>query len=304
MSQAVGIGFGLEFITVSTGQNDSINNFKHTASADYKEFSQHLLQSRVQNNLGSRPEEEVRNTHLVPPKSQSDDVEHLLRRELEAVIASLPDSAKPVAAITIPYHWNDTVRRAMFKAAEGAKIPLAGIHMVLKLPRALDIAYQLDTRLSEDDYFFVVVDYNTSYLHILICETAKDGGYGIVEGQVQLPHLGEKSAAGRRNEALEAVKRFLSLTTVDGTSSTDGRPPRKEIKAVLVSGDASSDGVQEMRDLLKEVFGESLIFSDQPPSFAGALGAARAAKQQVEDPKTTKDFVSMPYDIPDEPKPS
>ncbi len=36
----------------------------------------------------------------------------------------------------------------------------------------------------EDDYYFIVVDYYQSYLHLLTCETANNGGYAIVEGQV------------------------------------------------------------------------------------------------------------------------
>ncbi|KAL8771402.1 MAG: hypothetical protein Q9209_003070 [Squamulea sp. 1 TL-2023] len=310
MSQAIGISFGPQFVTVTKAQDDGlIDHVKHATSPAYQELFQHVLQQRVQSDLESRPSEEIPNTNLVVPKSQGDYVERLLREELEAVVQSLPVDAKVVPAIMIPYHWTETLQRAMFKAAEGAKMPMAGIHMLVKLPRALERAYQLDSRLPEDDYFFIVVDYNTSYLHLLICETAKDGGYGIVAGQVQLPHLGEKSASaksGYREEILEAVRRFLSLTTVDdGDASKDGRPPRTGIKAVIVSGDASSKGMQVLRDLLKHFFEDSLLLSSHPPLLAGALGAARTAKQQVADPKSTNDFISMPHgDIPEEPKPS
>ena len=104
-------------------------------------------------------------------------------------------------------------------------MPLAGIHMLLKLPRALEKAYQFDSDASVDNYYLIVVDYNRTYLHLLIGETAKDGGYGIVESQVQLLHLGETSAAKRGycEEVLESIKKFLSLTTVKGDSSTNGR---------------------------------------------------------------------------------
>ncbi|KAI4131408.1 MAG: hypothetical protein LQ338_001235 [Usnochroma carphineum] len=308
MSQAVGISFGPEYITVSKAQDDEfVDYINHAASSAYQELFQHVLQRRVQGDLNSRPGEEVPDTHLLPPQSRSDEVENLLRQELEAVTKRIPDAVKAVPAISIPYHWNETVQRAIFKAAEGAKIPLAGIHMLLKLPRALERGYQLDSRTSEDDYYFIIVEYNSAYLHLLICETSKDGGSGIVEGQVQLPHLGEKSASRERynEEVLEAIKRFMSLTTIDGVSSkTDGRLPYNKIIAVILSGEASSEGMQEIGGLLKQVFGENLLFSSHPPLYTGALGAARVAKQQVEDPKSTKDFVSMPHDIPDEPKPS
>ncbi|KAI4148951.1 MAG: hypothetical protein L6R39_002649 [Caloplaca ligustica] len=306
--EAVGINFGLENITVCKARGDDfIDDIQHAANPAYRDFFKHVLEQKVQDNLDSRPREDVPDTYQVPTSSQSDTVENLLRHELEAVIERLPETSKVVPAISVPYHWNETVRRAMFKAAEGAKIPLAGIHMLLKLPRALEWAYEIDSRTAEYNYFFIVVDYNSQYLHLFICETDKDGGYGIVEGQVQLPHLGANSASNERysEQVLEAMKGFVSLTTVDGESYRDGRPPYNKIKAVILSGDASPEGMKSMKGLLKQVFQEDLLLLSHPPLYAGALGAARAAKQQAEDPKTTDDFVSVPRgEIPDEPKPS
>ncbi len=307
MSQAIGIYFGPEHITVSkAGDGDSFDHIDcHSASPAYQEFFQLVLQKRVQGDLNSRPREEVPDTYHVPPPSQSGDVENLLREELEAVIERIPDAAKIVPTITIPYHWNFTVQRATFKAAEGAKIPLAGIHMLLRMPRAVERAYELDSRIVLDDYFFIVVDYNTEYMHLLICETAKGGGYGIVEGQVQLAHLGENpgSKEGYREAVIEAINKFISLTTVDGESWIDVKPPYHLIKAVLLSGNASSRGMEQIREVLQQVFEPSLIHDSYPPLYAGAIGAAGAAKGQIENPKSTDDFICAPIDIPDEPKP-
>lgn len=229
----------------------------------------------------------------------------MLREELEAVLERIPNGAKIVPTITIPYHWNFTVQRATFKAAEGAKIPLAGIHMLLRMPRAVERAYELDSRIDLDDYFFIVVDYNSKYMHLLICETARDGGYGLVEGQVQFSHLGENSDSGEgyREAVVEAIKRFVSLTTVDGESWLDVKPPYSLIKAVILSGNASSTGMVQIREVLRQIFGQSLVRDSYPPLYAGAIGAAGAAKGQIENPKTTDDFICAPIPIPDEPKP-
>lgn len=307
MSQAIGICFGPEHITVSkAGNGDSFDQIhSHSASPVYQEFFQLVLQKRVQGDLNSRPREEVPDTYLVPPESQSRDVEKMLRHELEAVIERIPDVAKIVPTIAIPYHWNWTVQRATFKAAEGAKIPLAGIHMLYKMSRAVERAYELDSRIVLDDHFFIVVDYNSKYIHLLMCETAKGGGYGIVEGQVQLPHLGESSGSneGYREEVVEAIKRFVCLTTVDGESWIDVKPPYHLIKAVILGGNASSRRMEQIREVLQQVFGRSLVRDSYPPLYAGAIGAARAAKEQEEDPKSTRDFISAPIPVPDEPKP-
>lgn len=309
MSHAIGISFGLDHVTVSQARDDDTMDHigSHTTSPAYQEFFQRVLGERVQGNLDARPGEEVPNTYLVPPKSH--DVENLLRQELEKVIATIESAlcgAQVVPAISVPYHWNGTVQRAVFKVAEEAKMPLAGIHMLLRLPRALDKAYQFDSDASVDDYHLIIVDYNRSYLHLLVSETAKDGGYGIVESQVQLSHLGETAASktGYREEVLESINKFLSLTTVKGDSSTGGKIPYHKIRAVTLSGDASSEGMQEMRNILRHVFGQTLLCDSHSPLYAAAEGATRAAKLQIEDPKSTKDFVSVPEYIPDEPKPS
>lgn len=309
MSHPIGLSFGLEYITVcKAGEDDTVETMGSRAtSSAYQEFFQRVLGGRVQGNLDTRPGEAVPKTHLIPPKS--DNVEGLLRRELEEVLAwikgHLNDAAEVVPAICVPYHWSETVQRADFKAAEGAKMPLAGIHVLLRLPRALEWAYRLDSDVSVDDYFFIVVDYNRKYLHLHICETAKNGAYGIVEGQAQLSHLGETSVSGieSRGEVIGSIRRFLSLTMARGDSA-GGKISDEEIRAIILSGDASSEGMQEMRNILQHVFGQMLLCDSHLPFYAAAVGAARAAKLQVEDPKSTKDFVSAPDNIPGEPKPS
>ncbi|KAI4161656.1 MAG: hypothetical protein LQ342_004664 [Letrouitia transgressa] len=306
MSYAIGISFGLEYIAISKAYGDDTVDFigRHATCPAYQGFFQRVLRERVQGNLDTCPGRGVPNTHLIPPKLH--EVQYLLGRELEKVLATVETSlsaAEPVPAISIPYHWNATAQRAVFKATEKAKMPLAGIHMLLRLPQALEKAYQFDSDASVTDYYFVVVDYNRTYLHFLICETARDGGYGIVENQVQLSRLGETSASqrGYREEVLESINRFLSFTTVKG-DSTGGKILYYKIKAVTLSGEASSEGMQCMRNLLLQIFGQEVLYDSHLPLYAAAVGAARAAKLQVDNPKSTKDFVSMPEYIPDEPK--
>lgn len=307
MSQAIGICFGPEHITVSrAGGGDSFSHIvSHSPSFAYQEFSQLVLEKIVQGDLDSRPREEVLDAVPFPRVSQSEDLENMLREELEAVIEHIPNAATIVPTITIPYHWNLTAQRATWKAAEGAKIPLAGMHMLLRMPRAVGKAYELDVRIDLDDYFFIVVDYNIKYMHLLLCNTARDGGDGLVEGQVQLAHLGEGSGSkeGYRQAIVEAIKKFVSLTTVEGESWIDIKPPYHLVKAVILSGNASSKGMDQIKEVLEQIFGRSLVRDSYPPLYVGAIGAARAAKKQVEDPEPTNDLKHASDDLPDEPKP-
>lgn len=302
MSQAIGICFGPEHITVAKALGgDSFNYIaSHPASPAYLEFFQQVLQKRVQGDLNSRPREEVPDTYLFPPHSQSEELETMLRQELEAVIERIPDTATIVPTITIPYHWNLTLQRATYRAAEGATIPLAGDHMLYKMSRAVEKAYDLDKHIALDDYFFIIVDYNSKYIHLFICETAKGGGYGIVEGQVQLSHLGENSASndGYRDDVVLAIERFVALTTVEGDSWMDVKPPYHLIKAVILSGNASARGMEWIGEVLRQVFGRDLVRDGYSPFYAGAIGAARAAKKQEEDPKSPDDLICAPIHKP------
>lgn len=247
------------------------------------------------------------------PKSY---VSALFTHEIDAIKSDasrvLGSITVDVKAISVPYHWNSTVQQAIFSATRVANVPLAGIHLLLRHPQALEKAYHLESSIAEDDYLSLVVDYNRSYLHLLICETVKDGGYALVEGQVQLPHLGEyavsKGEPGQHYERIsKALERFIYLTTAKDPSSSTGGLPYHNVKAVVLGGEASSEAMRRMHDVLQQIFadlGKGVLFDSLDPLYLGSMGAARAAKSQVENPKTTRDFISMPDYIPDEPKAS
>ena len=309
MSHALGMSFGLGYISVSRArENGTVEHIgSHATGAAYQELFQHVLAGRVQSNFDSFPADEEPDTHLIPPESY--EVKDLIRRELEKVLGmveSCLDGGEVEPAICVPDHWNSTVRSAVFEAAEGAKMPLAGTYMLLKLPRALEKAYQLDAGDCGDDYYFIVVDYNATYLHLHMCETAKDGGSGIVESQVQLSLLGETSASEKAHseKVLESIRTFLSLTTAKTDETRGGRIPYHEIKAVILNSCASAEGMQEMRRMLRHVFEQDSLCDSRQPHYAAADGAARAAKLLIDDPKSTRDFVSMPDYIPQEPQAS
>lgn len=319
MPYPLGLNFGPTYITASHALDDGsiIPVTRVTASIAYQHFFWQSLQKRVQNDLRSRPQEQLPNSHLFPPDSQAEELTALFAHEIDAIKSDasrvLGSTAVDVKAISVPYHWNSTAREAIFSAATVANVPLAGIHLLLRHPRALDKAYPLESSIAADDYLSIVVDYNRSYLHLLICETVKDGGYALVEGQVQLPHLGEDAISkgeepGQHYERIsEAVERFLSLTTAKEPSSSTGGLPYHDVKAVVLSGEASSEAMRRMHDVLLPIFadlGKGVLFDSLDPLYLGSMGAARAAKSQVDDPKTTRDFMSMPDYIPDEPKPS
>ncbi len=318
MPYPLGLNFGPTHITASHALDDGfiVPVTRVTASVAYQDFFRQSLQKRIQNDLQSRPQEQLPNSHLFPPESQAEELSALFTHEIDAIKSDasrvLGSITVDVKAISVPYHWNSTVQQAIFSATRVANVPLAGIHLLLRHPQALEKAYHLESSIAEDDYLSLVVDYNRSYLHLLICETVKDGGYALVEGQVQLPHLGEdavsKGEPGQHYERIsKALERFIYLTTAKDPSSSTGGLPYHNVKAVVLGGEASSEAMRRMHDVLQQIFadlGKGVLFDSLDPLYLGSMGAARAAKSQVENPKTTRDFISMPDYIPDEPKAS
>ena len=320
MPYPLGLNFGPTYLTASYALDDGsvVPVTLVTASAAYQDFFRESLQKSVQKDLQSRLREQLPNSHLFPPESQAENLSALFTHEINAVISDasrvLESTAVDVKAISLPYHWNRTAQQAILSAAQAAHVRLAGIHLLLRYPRALDKAHDLESCLAEDDYLSLVVDYNRSYLHLLICETAKGGGYALVEGQVQLPHLGEddvsKSESEQQYERIsKALASFLSLTTMRDASSSTGTQllPYHDIKAVVLAGEASLAAMQRMHDVLQQSIaklGNGALFDSLDPLSSASMGAARAAKAQVDDPKSTRDFISMPDYVPDEPKAS
>lgn len=189
MTYPLGISFGPTYITGAYALDDGsiVPVTRVPATMAYQNFFQQTLQKRVQDDLQSRPQEGVPDTHLFPSEFRAGELETLCIHELNAIKADserVLGATVDVKAISIPYHWNTTVQSAISNAAQAVNNPLAGTRIFVRLPRALAKAYNIESSIAEDDYYCIVVDYNQSYLHLLICETAKNGGYALVEGQV------------------------------------------------------------------------------------------------------------------------
>lgn len=113
--------------------------------------------------------------------------------------------------------------------------------MLLALPRALALGYGLDRPHSPERLFFSSGVVYSAPIPPSSDLRDRDGWvYGVVEGQVQFLHLGEETALreGYGGEVRDAVEGFVRLTSGEGESSIDARPPYYQIRAVVLSGDA------------------------------------------------------------------
>ncbi len=140
MPYPLGLNFGPTYLTASRALDDGsiVPVTQVTASAAYQEFFRQSLQKRVQNDLQSRPREQLSDSHLFPSESQAEELSALFAHEIDAIKSDasrvLGFTAVDVEAISVPYHWNSTAQQAIFSAAKVADVPIAGIHLLLRHP--------------------------------------------------------------------------------------------------------------------------------------------------------------------------
>ena len=151
-------------------------------------------------------------------------------------------------------------------------------------------------------YAVLIVDYNTEYLHFALCDVSL--GVALIEAEVQFPDLGEKAAP----EPLSSQEDMIDLPfyhKVRGAlssfvESAEAHPEQcaAEYKEIILSGEAETTigMMQALTEDFSEARGEIKLVKNEDIDlfYAGAIGAAPAAKKQVDGPKKTRDFISMP----------
>ena len=91
-------------------------------------------------------------------------------------------------AVSVPDHWDEFAHTLVANTASLAGHPLDGSHMIIPLSRAIQSTFQM-SRYTEGKYLTLLLDYNKSYLHLMLVEMC--GTSTIMKKQIYFPHLGE-----------------------------------------------------------------------------------------------------------------
>ncbi len=308
MPYPLGVSFGPTLVTAAQVLDDGtiIPVTKKECSPAYQEFFQQHLEHTVQSNLEELADENCPG-RLYPVTNQKTlftEALESIKKEAEHVLGRPAD----IQAIATPYQWDGGIRSAVWDAAVAAGSELGGSHMLWKAPHAIFHAY--DTPMERPhEYNVLMVDYNKAYLFIAICEVS--WGVCAIEGQVRVPDLGEHAVLeyaevqegdpvdnAHWSKVRETLNKFVGLA----------KERLGDYKFITLSGEAEKT-MGKMRRLLErfpdsEAKGKLVNNDSIPPLYAAAFGAARAAKAQTDDPKTTRDFLSFPDPIPEEPRSS
>jgi len=110
------------------------------------------------------------------------------------------------------------------------------------------------------------------------------------------------------NRIQRVLTKFIAECTVEDSTQIPKNPPWKflysDIRAVILSGEASSRGLKCIRPILSKTFsrsGKDALQDSIDPLYVGALGAAKCARAQVENPSMFETHTDVPEDIPETP---
>lgn len=187
----------------------------------------------------------------------------------------------------------------------------------IEMPFAVHYAYDLGTAAGvglekgEVDwdmgvYEAVLVDYNRDILSISLLDLAEHGT--VIRGQSSVPDLGEAMAAdtaGQRPSVSGSqtrahyisIKQWLETllaqnTLLQDSASNTGeqwKPLRTDIRAVILTGDASTEGFEHLRAMLRDVFSalpaKGWLKDSIDPKNVAAVGAAKRAYHLTSRPE-------------------
>lgn len=218
-----------------------------------------------------------------------------------------------MAAVSLPDYWYQDAKFVLLEAIEevGFNVRPSMLRSEEQMAR---IAYNLGEKKDRESWFLILVDYHPEYFYLTFAEmtacTDRDShSVYPIGGRYLLKNLGEtsriRSPADDQHcrNIKDASRVFLLKHTVndpDNIFNEEGAHLSEnifsDIKAVVLTGDASIKVMGMMRRLLREVFADlrqrqgGTIFKDLEPSHVGALGAAKALWARMVNNSSIRDI--------------
>lgn len=231
----VGLDFGPSWVNAHFLVNENQYYTGVACGQEYKDFYEEALRKKVQSRLNFKELPSPDAPLISTEERASELVQHFLIHIKEArnmgisALEHNPSLNLRVLAITVPHHWDISARTLVAKAAELAGQPLDGSHMLLELPQAVQLAYEMRNQAT-GAYLTLIIMYQKSHLHLMLVEM--QGSSCVMKGEVYLPHLGEEvlkapivgSAVGSGEETFKKNAPGDKPPAYDGPSPHDEPP--------------------------------------------------------------------------------
>ena len=202
-----------------------------------------------------------------------------------------------IGIISQPLYFNLTTSTALTDAAKEVQTGQAG--QLTRFTNAARLAYGLNScrgfgmntstcDIEQGEHSVIVVDYNKEYLEVAIAYVK--GEYYSVRGYKRVKELGEDHRPS--SSYSEDVQKVFQEFRGAYFATFDFWDYGAHVRAVVLSGDASKGGMDEMRRSLAQAWPEQYKnrFKDSiDPLYVGAAGAARMGQiEALRDLGTTQ----------------
>ena len=251
-----------------------------------------------------------------------------LRKIKEAASKALQRPVQ-IASVSIPQHFNDSSTEAVIEAFKEVEPSYKQPWQVIKSVGATWLAYGLYTceafglnhdtcDIDEDSHRVLVVEYQETYLQLIIAEVGAVTWSS--RTRVRYSDLGENAilhAADHANREARAQKilqnddsdaattiKTKHYAKIEGTLSefltkceSESAYPDwwDDVRAVVISGDASESGLQHLRSCIDGALGQhkDKLLDSIDPLYVEARGAAQRGRHQVLNPNFLVDKTPM-----------
>ncbi|KAL8673307.1 MAG: hypothetical protein Q9168_002269 [Polycauliona sp. 1 TL-2023] len=229
-----------------------------------------------------------------------------------------------IATVSRPEHFNNSSAYAVFQALEEVEPTLKQPYQVIRSVQAGRLAYGLNTcegfgldsstcDVDEGPHRVIIVEYGGTYLQVFVADLTAEGVF--IENSVRYNDLGENalldvvadaSRKGRNRQRIlqddnsgaattmieekhyAKMEKTISDFLMKFESAADYRFPWwDDVRAVVISGDASESGSQRFRSCVDGALGQhkNMTRDSIDLFYVEAMGAARRGQYQVLNPK-------------------
>ena len=211
-----------------------------------------------------------------------------------------------ISVISLPHYWHEQLKHAVLEAATQPQM-MVPYNMLLCHEMTARLAYNLgNTR--QGTWFLVSVEYNIQNLYLTFAQISDRENTREprchIDGQYLLEDLGENSptrASDRFDHYADIIKAIPQFLLKHVAKDPHVGLPYSDIKGIILTGDASDEGMRTMDWILREAFADlpqcasGNIFTRLRPSHVVALGAARAVRAEMVNDNILRDVYGTVY---------
>ncbi|KAL9623569.1 MAG: hypothetical protein Q9160_002250 [Pyrenula sp. 1 TL-2023] len=239
--------------------------------------------------------------------NENPEAEEILATTLKDIRQKADDELQhPVdlTSISIPQHFNDSIRGAISKPALNLEPGIVRPWQVRQYYNAVRLAYRLNSceafglnsttcDVEDGPHLIFFVDCNDTYLELYIADVTRFIFTKVAKETLRNPGARRFVASNADIKTDWAKIRYELQGFVDKHfGARQGYQDIEDLRAIILSGDAPPTAFENIRTIVVDLLPGQVdkIRDTLDPLYVGAVGAAQWARIQIQDTKILKDI--------------